>query len=239
MNENNFFSKLKNKFKEKHELNMPISVLIIGICFIIIPIFSITYKLIMGKEQLNDFFIVFRPIQIAFILISPIIAYGLLRMRRWGWYLMIIFSGSLIIYIIYYIIAFMTEYYWIIMKVTLGFYLIFLLILALIAVIGIFSQKDIYLPYFSVASRGFRDSKRKKIEKDTIIDGKTHLIRDISKKGLLIVWENCEKSPGDIIKFEIDDPEGNEYLLTGKIVRKSEHHIGILLQGPLVFDIGD
>ncbi|MCE9500070.1 MAG: PilZ domain-containing protein, partial [Leptospira sp.] len=221
--------------------NIPYPIYIISGFFFLIPFISF----FMTAGFLNIPFaqpgIVFQHFTIftyCLMITSWLIGYGLIRAKKWAYYLFLLFSGVLIFYNI-------TLWFKLIMKtgnannlqlLTLsGIVTNTLFTVIIFGVILYFLQKEISAPYLSVLPRGWRNKSRDTIpvfvtwsdEKGTREQCRT---KNISKNGMFIPLNDYDVlKPDDKVNIIIDLEESGKPVieLNGYVIRTMEPEEGL------------
>lgn len=165
--------------------------------------FSSIFKL---RFQYYDFFFLFAPV---------VSALGLIRIKKWGWYLFLFYSLILISFNIYATIKYFT---------VLNLYSLFESSFVFLAIVY-FLQKDISAPYFKLYPRGWRLEKRKPIQVKLKINSKEFLTRDISDKGFYVDWIDVPLEINSEVNVDIPFKEETKTLKAG-LVRIDEKGAG-------------
>ena len=151
------------------------------------------------------------------ILLLPfLIAIGLIRVKKYGWYAFLIYACIVIIQNIYSITQIFN-----LQNLTTFFRTFFWIAIAIY-----FSKKDLSAPYFKMYPRGWRGEKRKPVEIKIKITEKEYLTADLSLSGLFVFYPNCPYILNEEIEIELTFNNSSLKILSG-IVRIDENGIGI------------
>lgn len=160
----------------------PISIILIGSLLILYPFINI-YNLMKYYHysyiETHKLFLTLNPVQLLLLFFPWVSGIGLLLVKKWGWYLFLLNSFSLIIFNFYAIYLQPVSYNY--RSLAEG--------LAVFGFSVFFLRRDISAPYMKVYPRGWRYEKRKPVIIDIAIDGKKTKTRDISSAGLYADWE--------------------------------------------------
>jgi len=145
----------------------------------------------------------------------PVVAFGIYRVRKWGWYLFLSFSALLIFYNLFVYFRLNPNY-------QLRTVILFILIIT--AITAVFLRKHVYAPYFNprlrwweVASRYRVDLSAKLFTSEGVADCQ---LLDISSSGCFV--NNCGNlKEGDNVWIVIRFSD-TEIHCAGKVVRKSQ-----------------
>jgi hypothetical protein len=170
-------------------LKRPLSILLVsGLCFLY-PIINYWHFVNYYNVPLREFNFIMSKLnvmQIVLLFTPFIVAIGLYLVKKWGWYLFLIYSFFLISFNIYAIFKF---------KVLKNYLSLGEVVIVTILSIY-FLRKDISAPYMKLYPRGFRGEKRTPIEVDIMLNMGSEKIqkktRDLSQAGFYVDWEKCE-----------------------------------------------
>lgn len=212
------------KFKRRVRLARPKTLVFFGIIFLLLPFCN--YAGVAYQTGINFTFpiIVLSQLQLpALILILlPIpVGIGLLFVKKWGWWLFLMYSILLIMYNLYVILT-EPEVYNIgaIVQSILG-----------CAAVFYFVNKDISAPYMKMYPRGWRGEKRKPLELKVAIDGTALTTRDFSIAGFYVDWLDAPYNPYDAIKVTIPNRITGKMKLDAGVVRVDQNGIGVAFRG--------
>ncbi|MEM7181584.1 MAG: hypothetical protein AAF518_11770 [Spirochaetota bacterium] len=156
------------------------------------------------------------PIWFLFWLLPAISGYGLLKVKKWGWYLFVSYSILLTGFNIYALTVQQTTYNYIAFAETiLSFLVIFYIV-----------REDISAPYFKMYPRGFRGEKRKPVQSKVEINGITKITRDRSKSGFYVDWQEPELELNQEVEIFFPDDKKPEKRKAG-VVRIDKTGVGI------------
>ncbi len=159
-------------------------------------------------------------IQIALMVIPIPVGLGLLMVKKWAWWLFLIFSATLIIYNLVALIS---------MPVLYNFWALAQAVISMSAVYY-FTREDISAPFMKVYPRGWRLQKRTPVEIDVEINGMLMRSKDVGSRGIYVMWHDCPSSPGDEVSiyFKLG---AEPFQLHGGIVRVDPDGAGIAFRG--------
>jgi hypothetical protein len=186
-----------DRMKDRRKrMKKPFWLFTIGMGLCILPLINCAFVLNELKEY--SFQLIFNsglisPVYLVLLVLPLPIGIGLLRVKKWAWWAILIYFPILIIYDISIWFSNTSVYNsGALFRTILGF-----------AVIVYFLRKDISAPYFKLYPRGWRGEKREPIILDVLIDGKIFKTKDVSLNGVYIDWVDCDKELGDelLLKF--------------------------------------
>ena len=196
----------------------PLSIVIIAVIYFFEPAGNlIQAAYVNGLPLLGDNSIISHLIWSDWVILSvfPVVAVGVYRVRKWGWYLFLGFSGSLIFYNLY-------VYFYLNPNYKLQTVILFILIVT--GTSAVFLRKHVYAPYFNPRLRWWEIASRYRVTLPTKIftdDGAVDCqLVDISSTGCFIDFAG-NLNEGDEVWLLIQ-PVNNEINCLGKVVRKSK-----------------
>lgn len=155
------------------------------------------------------------------LILAPVAAWGLLRIKKWGWYAFLFFALYLIFHNGLALIhnpalpnagALIS----VLLGTTIAIYL---------------CQKDVAAPYFRMYPRGWRYQKRRPVQTALKINGKEYQTNDLSESGFYVQMEPVEREAmvvGQSCQIELNG-ENKE----AGVVRLDEAGVGFALRrGP-------
>lgn len=199
--------------ERRRRLHRPFVLSFIGICYITSPIFNVLFNSIMYNDELRNAFYRYDNTAVLLLLITPIVGLGILQVRPWGWYSFVLHSLAMLAYNVYNVFNAGNTYN----------YVIFYNSVLLLGFCAYFLRREISAPYFADEERGFRRSARQLIEKNVVINGHQLKTVDLSDRGLLANWPNCDLSPGNEVHILIEGDQPRR----GGIVRIDQDKVGI------------
>lgn len=123
---------------------------------------------------------------------SPIaIAYGLLKVKKWGWWYLLVYSVTLILYNLISFILLKDQYH--------GISLIQTIFTSALAIY--FLKKDISAPYFKMYPRGWRGELRHPIATEIKINNRLIVTRDLSFSGFYVESSDFTFDLNEEVKF--------------------------------------
>jgi hypothetical protein len=210
--------------ERRKRFSRPLSIICVGILLCLLP--AVNYFLILKELAISKYssliiFTLLTPLQII-LLVSPLpIGLGLLFIKKWAWWAILLYFPTLILYDVSLLISSNSLFnIGVLVRTIFGFTLIFF-----------FLRKDISAPYFKLYPRGWRGENRKPIEIEVTIDGKGYQTLDVSNTGIYVDWKNCEKELGDevLIIFKPDSDLNSSVSKESKagVVRIDEFGVGL------------
>ena len=206
----------------RKRFSRPTSILCIGILLCALSCvnsFLILNELGLGKYSFAVILKSLTLIQLA-LLMSPLpIGIGLLMIRKWAWWAILLYFPTLIIYDLSTLLSTNSVFnIGVLARTVLGF-----------GLIVFFLRKDISAPYFKLYPRGWRGEKRKPVELDVIIDDRKYKTKDVSSNGVYVDWKDCDKELGDEIIIRFKQVDNNSLPKEAKvgIVRIDEVGVGL------------
>lgn len=117
---------------------------------------------------------------------------GLLSVQRWGWWLFAVYAPALSVYNVIIFANSPTAYnVGAIVQTVVG-----------LSAMAYFLRRDVYAPYWSETSRGWRRAARHALEIPVVIDGEQFVTRDFAERGCFAKWPDCERNPGSSVRVE-------------------------------------
>jgi hypothetical protein len=157
----------------------------------------------------------FTTLEIAFLILPVICGIGLYLIKKWAWYLFILYSMILILFNIYATIV---------NPVKFNFYSLFESTIIFLGAVY-FLKKDISAPYLKMYPRGWRGEKRKPIQIQVCINGTDRLTKDISEAGFYVDWNDVPFEINAEVAVEIET-ERDKRLFVAGVVRKDMNGAG-------------
>ncbi|MDX1957586.1 MAG: PilZ domain-containing protein [Leptospiraceae bacterium] len=202
--------------------HLPISILIIGFFYLLTPVWSYLVTVLFNLEDVSffDFRQVlssFSGLSISLIALGSLLGFGILGVKRWGYFLFLGFNIALIFDAIYRIIKYgiglegelLSNFFLTIFYFILIFY---------------FLNQEISTPYLTLVPRGFRKKWRIEIplSGEVIIDGKKSLkltTMDVSPSGCLAkVSGEVPEEASISIRLDLD----NRFEVPAILIRREE-----------------
>jgi hypothetical protein len=208
--------------ERRKRFSRPTSIICIGIILCTLPFinsFLILKELGLGKYDLSVILKSLTFIQIILLILPLPIGIGLLMIRKWAWWSILLYFPTLIIYDISLLLSTNSVFnIGVLFRTVLGF-----------GLIVFFLRKDISSPYFKLYPRGWRGEKREPVELDVIIDDREYKTKDVSSNGVYVDWKNCEKELGDEIIIRFKQPDNTMLPTETKVgvVRIDESGVGL------------
>jgi hypothetical protein len=209
---------LINSKERRTRVKKPTSLIVISGLLILSPIYYYCLLLFVKKLPVSWFHIQsirLTGIEICFVVLPVICGIGLYLIKKWAWYLFIVYSSVLIVFNTYASI-----------RNPIGFNF-YSLIESTIIFLGAvyFLKKDISAPYLKMYPRGWRGELRKPIQMSIRIDSEEKLTKDISEAGFYVDWNEAPFAIGQEVKVEVDAKSGKRVFAAG-VVRKDENGVG-------------
>ncbi|MBK8398280.1 MAG: PilZ domain-containing protein [Leptospiraceae bacterium] len=211
-----FFEYLKERRKR---IKIPKRILVLSIFLILLPFINLVYLGFSYRIPMSQLHKIPANLSLGsnLILLLPfLIAIGLIRVKKYGWYAFLIYACIVIIQNIYSITQIFN-----LQNLTTFFRTFFWIAIAIY-----FSKKDLSAPYFKMYPRGWRGEKRKPVEIKIKITEKEYLTADLSLSGLFVFYPNCPYILNEEIEIELTFNNSSLKILSG-IVRIDENGIGI------------
>jgi hypothetical protein len=212
-------TRLLSSADKRKRMARPKTLIIFGILFLLFPI--INYLNLSFQYDIKFYKIllmlkIIGIIPIILLITALLIGIGLLKIKKWGFWLFLFYSPLLIIYNLYVTI-----------KYPAGFN-IFALAQALFGTVAIFYflRKDISAPYMRMYPRGWRLEKRKPIQIPIRINATAANTKDISPTGVYVDYINSDLQPNEIVNLEFKY-EDTLFSIQSGIVRIDPDGIGI------------
>ncbi|MCB1319718.1 MAG: DUF2127 domain-containing protein, partial [Leptospiraceae bacterium] len=157
------------------------------------------------------------PWIVPLLILPVIIGVGLLRIKKWAWYLFMIYAPVLIGYNVYVLI-----------ERPDAFNISALLITILFGAALVFiAHKDISAPYVKMYPRGFRLEKRRPLQLELTINGQPRTTRDLSDTGVYVDWPDCPLEPGHTVKLQHPELNGER---SATVVRVDAAGVGLFFE---------
>jgi hypothetical protein len=137
------------QFERRKRIRIPYTIIIVAAVLLILPIANylfIKYSYHIRENSIKWFFLTLNPLELLFFFSPVLIAYGLLKVKKWGWWYLLVYSATLILYNLISFILLKDEYH--------GISLIQTIFSSALAVY--FLKKDISAPYLKMYPRGWR-----------------------------------------------------------------------------------
>jgi hypothetical protein len=202
----------------RKRLSRPKTLVFFGFVFLILPFlnyYSISAQTGIEFFQFKEIFSKLNFLEIFLLFASIPVGFGLLLVKRWGWFSFILYSTLLISYNLFGLIQ---------SKEIFDLAVLGRTVLGTLVVLY-FCRKDISAPYFKMYPRGWRFQKRKPIELDVVIDNKNYKTKDISGTG---VYVETDLNPELNTELKLSLKLPNEVLdLTAGVVRIDSEGIGL------------
>lgn len=206
---------IKNRRKREKQ---PRRIKIIAGIIIFLPIYNLlvmSYYYKISIIMIDKIFAQLTITQIVFIFFSIPVGVGLLVVKRWVWFLFLGYTTSLILYNVYGITQFPSKYNYFSLVETIFFSMIMFY----------FLRKDIYSPYKSLATRGWRRNRRYQKEILIYIKNTTKTTKNISMSGFYLDWENSNLKVNDSMRIKIE--KENKFIeIEVGVVRIDETGVG-------------
>ena len=215
------FKSIFNKDKRKR-FSRPLTILLIGILLCILPIinyFFIAKELGFGSSNFGLIFHFLSAFEITLLLLPLVLGVGLLMIRKWAWWGILLYFTSLILYDTYLLFSLNSMFnVGVLFRTIVGF-----------GIIIFFLKKDISAPYFKLYPRGWRGEKRKPIERVVYIKEKEYKTFDVSPTGVYLDWKDCDRELGDelVIRFIQNDDGHLQTEAKVGIVRIDTNGVGL------------
>lgn len=205
--------------ERRKRVRRPPTLTLFGIAFLLMPIINyvaIAVRMGSGILDVAGVFAKLNPFEIGLLFGSLPVAVGLLLVKKWGWWLFLLYSIALIGYnaTIFALQPFAGN---------LG--AVLLALFGMLAVAYIL-RNDISAPYVKMYPRGWRLQKRKPLVFEIVVNDIMRRTKDAHERGVYIEWPGCGLDPGAGVKLKFRLNE-NRYDLAGGIVRTDPEGVGI------------
>ncbi len=144
------------------------------------------------------------------------LAIGILLVRRWAWWLFLVYAPLLVLHNLYAIYvnpsSFNTQ--------ALGGALFGTSLMIY------FLRRDVFAPFLHTGKRGWRRASRKALTIDVHVSGVTLKSRDVSLSGVFVEWPDCPHTVNTGVTVVLQFPSGPLELNAG-IVHVSAHGAGL------------
>ncbi len=203
--------------------NLPIAILIIGFFYILIPVFSYfatAYTLEIEVSQFQRVFSTFGPLSLSLNLMAFVLGVGILGVKRWAYFIFLLFNFILIVHGTYLLIqrGLEEKFIWNMVYTLTPFF-----------IIAYFLTKEISTPYLTLIPRGFRKKWRIEIPVGGMVKFEDNsslrlVTMDISPTGCLAkVDGNVPENSKVTIKLDLD---GLDWQAPALWVREDGENIG-------------
>lgn len=162
------------------------------------------------------FFKVVDKIALLLMFLPVPLGIGLLMVKRWAWWLLLAYGALLIAYNLFSLLK------------APGAFNAFSLTQSVVgfALLVYFLRRDVSAPYFKMYPRGWRYQKRRPIETDVLVNGRSMKTTDLSVAGFFVQWPDCPYKINDVVSIQIQlgaDSIG----CAGGVVRTDERGAGL------------
>lgn len=209
---------LLNNAERRTRVKKPISIFVVSFLLIVSPIYNYYLQLLIlnqGINWTNIRSLRFTGIEITFLIIPVICGIGLYFIKKWAWYLFILYSGILILFNIYAVFV---------NPVNFNFYSLFESTIIFLSA-TYFLKKDISAPYLKMYPRGWRGERRKPIQIQLRINSEDHLTKDISDVGFYVDWKDVPFEINQEVFVEMET-ETDKRIFAAGVVRKDTNGAG-------------
>ncbi|MCB1323835.1 MAG: PilZ domain-containing protein [Spirochaetales bacterium] len=195
----------------RRRIRRPLSLILVGLLMLALPIINyvnIAFVLHLPLHVYELIFGTLEPYEMVLLLAPIPVGIGLLLVKRWGWWLFLVFSLAMILYnAVVFAVRPAVE--------NLG-----ALILAVIGLVAMayVLRPDISAPYMKMYPRGWRGQKRKPISARIRVDGQELEALDASVRGVYVRWSGCDREPGEATRVRLRLGE-EDFELDAGIVR--------------------
>ncbi|RJR41797.1 MAG: PilZ domain-containing protein [Desulfobacteraceae bacterium] len=209
----------------------PLSIIIISLIYILEPIGNILQAALVNDMPVwGESGIMSHLVWSDWLILSlfPVTGFGIYMVKKWGWYLFVAFSATLIVYNVY--------VYSINPNYELETVLLFIAVVTFMS--AFFLRRHVYAPYFNPRLRWWESAARYRVGLKTQIltdqGVQTSTTVDISETGCFL-RTRAELKEGSLVMLKIHC-RGVEIGCLGRIVRKSTekeaaHGYGMMFQG--------
>lgn len=209
--------------ERRTRVKKPISLIIISLILILSPIYNLSLQLYIRNlpisfQSLST--VRFNTLEICFILLPVVCGIGLYLIKKWAWYLFILYSLVLIIFNAY--ISFKYPVKFNLYSLTES---IFIFLIA-----AYFLKKDMSAPYLKMYPRGWRGEKRKPVQVAVSINGATKTTKDISEAGFYVDWKEVPFEINEEVQVQMELNQEKKIFRAGT-VRKDENGVGFAFRG--------
>ncbi len=204
--------------ERRKRLQIPKTILFFGILFLFLPVINylgIAYKLNHSFTNLRSILNEVTGFEIILMAIPPLIGIQLLRVKKTGWWLFLIYAIVLITYNFYSLIKNKDFYNLNSLFQTILFF----------GAIFYFLRRDISAPYIKLYPRGWRGELRNPVQIQVRVNSVDRLTKDISEAGFYLDWKDVPLEINEEVTVEIETESGKTLLSAG-VVRKDENGAG-------------
>ncbi|MBX7057631.1 MAG: PilZ domain-containing protein [Leptospirales bacterium] len=147
-----------------------------GIVYLLLPVANLLYSLAALSANWRSLFAAYSLLALVLFLTAPVVAFCLLRVRRWGYFAFLIHAGVLMGYSLALFLA----------APTVARSGEIVRSAAALLLLGYFLQRDISAPYLNAGWRGFRRRPRQLIQTGLLIGDQRATTRDLSVLGCYV-----------------------------------------------------
>lgn len=204
-------------------IKTPTGLKLAGIVYLILPVGNFLHAYVEMDGSCRRILASYSVLALVLFISAPIIAAGLLRVRRWAYFAFLAHVALLVGYSGALLLAEST--------VARGGEL-FRSAVALIA-LGYFLQREIAASYLNPGWRGFRRRPRRLIQTGVQIGERRISTRDLSVLGCDVATENSELAgyaPGSALRIELQLHHGLTLSLNAQVIRVDVRGIGLRFQ---------
>ncbi|MCR9142928.1 MAG: PilZ domain-containing protein [bacterium] len=207
------------KFIERRKrLRRPLWLVVFGVGLILIPVINYIAAAFAQDLPLHFYQVIFRnfgPVAVGIMLLSVVAGVGLLRIKKWGWWLALFTAIA------------MTAHNLAVLVQSQAYYNLSALVLTVFAIslLLYFTRKDISAPYLKMYPRGFRFQKRTPVRIEIKINGAKHQTTDLSEHGLYAEPTVDADAIGRECTVEVSNGAGT-LQLAAVVVRRDDNGAG-------------
>ena len=200
-------------------LRKPVSIVLIGFYYLLSPLLNLVQIALVTHLPLSgpvNLWSILAPVDWAILVAFPLVGWGLLSVRRWGWLTFVTFTISLIGYnFISYLV-----------NKTYDISVVLLYNLALAAITFVFFRKHLRAPYFNPRLRWWNTDPRFQVQLHGRIGEAESAglveILDLSASGVFLS-AHADIEPGQVHTVTIE-AYGMAFPVKGKVMRKTSAH---------------
>lgn len=202
--------------ERRKRIRLPFSVLFFSCLLIVSPVLQILFFKIHRNESVSAVLHSLKLYQAVFMAVPLICGIGLFLLKKWSWYLFLVYSIVLLLYNSFLTVRNPDSFNFISIAETA----------LLFSAMVFFLRKDISAPYMKMYPRGFRGEKRRPVVRTVLINGMERKTRDISETGLYADWTEAPFQLNEEVSVLFpDDPVSSPARKAG-VVRIDENGVG-------------
>ena len=205
--------------ERRKRIRRPATLTLFGLAFLAMPLvnyIAIAIRLDTPTTDVAAIFANLNPFEIALLFGAIPVGVGLLLVKKWGWWLFLLYSIALTAY---------NATVFVMQPFAGNLGALLLAVFGMLAMAYIM-RNDISAPYVKMYPRGWRLQKRKPLVFEIVVNDIMRRTKDAHERGVYIEWPDCNLEPGAEVNlaFRLND---NRYDITGGVVRTDPDGVGV------------